>query len=140
MPGGCGVDSASAADSWFPGLRWSLLLCAGGDSGADDVQHLGSPIRPGFAVYDQAAMIKLCGRCIVEKPPLGLFAMLDSECQKRNNPSDSSFFQAVNTTHSKNALLAPPRQRKLRDGDRLSLPSGGGAPTSSPPERSDGLY
>ena len=38
----------------------------------DDVEALGSDIRRGFAVYDQAAMIKLCGRCISEKPPVGL--------------------------------------------------------------------
>lgn len=38
----------------------------------DDVEALESPIRRGFAVYDQAAMIKLCGRCISEKPPVGL--------------------------------------------------------------------
>ncbi|CAH0375535.1 unnamed protein product [Pelagomonas calceolata] len=38
----------------------------------DDVEALESPIKRGFAVYDQAAMIKLCGRCIAEKPPVGL--------------------------------------------------------------------
>ena len=39
----------------------------------EDVEDVpGSAIRRGFAVYDQAAMIKLCGQCVSEKPPVGL--------------------------------------------------------------------
>ena len=39
----------------------------------EDVERIpDSKIRRGFAVYDQAAMIKLCGQCVAEKPPVGL--------------------------------------------------------------------
>ena len=51
---------------------------------------------------------------LVEKPPLGIFRLLDSQC-KTPKATDTKFCAAVYESHSKNAHLVVPKRRPRED-------------------------
>jgi len=53
---------------------------------------------------------------LLEKPPNGVFRLLDSQC-KTPNASEGTFCKEVNKVHSKGGFLAPTRMQKLRDDE-----------------------
>ena len=58
---------------------------------------------------DNSACIEL-----LEKPPNGIFRLLDSQC-KAPNASEESLCKEVNQLHAKGGFLAPTRVQRMRD-------------------------
>lgn len=51
---------------------------------------------------------------LLEKPPNGIFRLLDSQC-KAPNASEEALCKELNQLHAKGGFLAPPRLRRMRD-------------------------